>query len=812
MDTVLVRRAPETIIPKGGTIMRWSFVASVLLAGGPFAQVVSGAEPDLAAALPQLPSQVFSKAEAQERQLDQMLSRDIRRRRDAANQRETQAWRTLQSRADRERYRDARLSALKASLGTLPSTSSELQLRITRTLDGDGFRIENVIFQSRPGVWVTANLYGPHPPRPSMPGILIVHSHHNPKTQSELQDMGMTWARLGCLVLIMDQLGHGERRTHPFLTEKDYPGSFRPGRQDYYFRFNTGMQLHLVGESLIGWMVGDLMRGVDLLLSRSGIDKERIILLGSVAGGGDPAAVTAALDRRITAAAPFNFGGPQPETVYPLPEDAESRFNYAGSGSWESTRNLRLSCRDGFLPWVIVGSLAPRPLVYAHEFAWDSQRDPVWARLQQIYRWYDRPGNLASVAGRGSVTGKPPESTHCNNIGPVHRQQIYPWLQRWFGMPPPAEEYQQRRPSEDLLCWTPASLAELKPRPLHEVLQTLAADRLAEARRALRDDAGRYRPEAVRAAWARLLGDTEPPQAAKLEHRTTERLGSATVERLVLEVEPGIVVPTLLLRPERPAAAPPPVVVGVAQAGKQAFLRERAEVISRLLMAGIAVALPDLRGTGETQPGSGRGRQSAATALSSSELMLGGTMVGARLRDLRAVLGYLRSRDDFRHAPVALWGEAFAPANSPDRNLRVPLDAERLPDHAEPLGGLLAVFAALYAPEVKAVYAEGGLVGYESVLGSPFIYVPHDALVPGALTVGDLGDVTAALAPRRVRLAGLVTGVNRRATAEELRRGYAAAHEAYRQLGAGEALNVTVEPPTATELASWFRQALLAGK
>ena len=55
-----------------------------------------------------------------------------------------------------------------------------------------------------------------------MPGILIAHSHHRPKTQGELQDMGMTWARAGCVVLVIDQLGHGERADHPFQNEQNY--------------------------------------------------------------------------------------------------------------------------------------------------------------------------------------------------------------------------------------------------------------------------------------------------------------------------------------------------------------------------------------------------------------------------------------------------------------------------------------------------------------------------------------------------------------------------------------------------------------
>ena len=184
-----------------------------------------------------------------------------------------------------------------------------------------------------------------------MPGILVSHSHHNPKTQGELQDMGVTWARSGCLVLVPDHLGHGERRQHPFRSEADYPRPFRAGRQDYYFRANAGMQLHLVGESLMGWMAWDLMRGLDLLLSQPGIDGDRIILLGAVAGGGDPAAVTAALDPRVKAAVPFNFGGPQPD--YAVPDDPARDFYWFGVPSWESTRCLRLGARDGFAHWVI---------------------------------------------------------------------------------------------------------------------------------------------------------------------------------------------------------------------------------------------------------------------------------------------------------------------------------------------------------------------------------------------------------------------------------------------------------------------------
>src|SRR5256885_14525504 len=57
------------------------------------------------------------------------------------------------------------------------------------------------LFRSQPDLWVTANLYLPAKKSESMPGMLIVHAHHAPKTQGELQDMGIMWAKLGCAVL-----------------------------------------------------------------------------------------------------------------------------------------------------------------------------------------------------------------------------------------------------------------------------------------------------------------------------------------------------------------------------------------------------------------------------------------------------------------------------------------------------------------------------------------------------------------------------------------------------------------------------------
>ncbi len=751
-----------------------------LVAATPPAPAAEGDHKALAARLASLGEKDVAARDEQARRFPQMLARDARAQRDAANRRESEAWRAVKDRAGWERFRDARLKALRESLGTFPEPPRALPVRVTATLRGDGYRIENLVFESRPGLWVTANLYLPEKPARPMPGILLCHSHHNPKAQGELQDMGTTWARLGCAVLVMDQLGHGERRQHPFVDEKAFAGRFRPGRQDYYFRYNVALQLHLAGESLIGWMAWDLMRGVDLLLARPGIDKEKIVLMGAVAGGGDPAAVTAALDRRIAAAVPFNFGGPQPETTYPLPADADAAFNYAGGGSWESTRNLRLSARDGFLPWVIVGGLAPRRLVYAHEFAWDRDRDPVWARLQKIYGFYNVPDHLAFAHGRGKLSGQPPESTHCNNIGAEHRKHIYLALKRWFDIDPPEKEQQARRSAAELTCLTPALARAIKPQPAWGLARSLGEERAEAFRKRLSGLDPAARRKELREAWGRLLDEARSEGKANVLSRDERKVGDVTLERVLLEVEPGVDVPMLLVLPPRKADERLAVVVGVAQEGKSAFLKGRAEELAGLLGGGVAVCLPDVRGTGETQPGGGRGRTSAATSISATELMVGHPLLGLRLRDLRSVLGYLRGRKELDAKKIVLWGDSFAPVNGPGAAVEVPLDAEKMPHQAEPLGGLLALFGALFEEDVRAASVRGGLVSYESLLRGPYLWVPHDAVVPGALTAGDLADVAAALAPRSLRLEGLVDGLNRAVSAGAMKQAFKSAREAYR--------------------------------
>jgi dienelactone hydrolase len=719
-----------------------------------------------------------------------MIERDIVRRSDAVNARNRGEWAKITSRDQWEKFRDERIERLRKSLGEYPAPPAKLNVRTTGTVNGDGFTIENVVYESRPGQWVTGNLYVPAKPGKAMPGILIATAHHTAKTQGELQDMGMTWARAGCLVLVIDQVGYGERRSHPFNKDEDYPKPYRTGRQDYFFRQDTGIQLQLLGDSLMGWFAWDLMRGVDLLLARDGIDPKKIILLGSVAGGGDPAGVTAALDRRITCCVPFNFGGPQPETRYPLPDDAETSFNYLGGSYWDSTRGLRLGGRDDFLHWVIVGSIAPRHVIHGHEFSWDGEHDPVWKRYQKIWgEFYKAPGDVGVAHGTGVLKGKPPEASHCTHIGTIHRRMIHPLFERWFGIKV-SGEYSMPRKRDELICLTDKAREELKPKSLNELMSALGQERIEAARKRLAGKSPAERRQLLRDDWSKLLGPVTParPPVVKAQTADDQSVAGAKVERIVLEVEPDIVVPVVILTPAK-LTGRAPVVIGLAQSGKAGFLKERAAELQKLVQAGAIVVLPDVRGTGETRSGD--------TDLSTNLQLFGETLLGERLRDLRSVLLYLRERKDVDAKRIALWGDSFAPPNPADTNFKVPRGVDAWPRGPEPLGGLLALFGALFEDDIRAVYVAGGLANYHGVLTHFAVLIPHSSSVPGALTAGDICDVAGSLAPRPLRLEALVDQQNRSLSATDVKRDYAPAVQGYTATPQALSLNETRSSPAA---------------
>jgi len=186
-----------------------------------------------------------------------------------------------------------------------------------------------------------------------------------------------------------------------------------------------------------------------------------------------------------------------------------------------------------------------------------------------------------------------------------------------------------------------------------------------------------------------------------------------------------------------------------------------------------------------------------------NELMLGNSLLGDRLKDLRGVLGYLASRPDLDSQRMGLWGDSFSPANPARLALDEMPQWQVGPDiqhQAEPLGGLLAILGAVYEDDVRAVAARGTLSSYSSILDDGFAYVPADVIAPRLLEAGDVADLAGAVSPRPLLLEGTVDARGRPVAGSALESQLKPLYDAYRQASS----NLVVRDSRTADLAEWF--------
>lgn len=164
----------------------------------------------------------------------------------------------------------------------------DLDMQIVETLEGDGFVVHNILFQSQLGVYVPANLYVPKGNGP-FPAVINSHGHWpDAKKGAIVQQTAQLLARNGFVCLNMDAWGAGERgsnHTH------EYHGA------------SLGSSLLDLGIPLMGMQLLDNQRAIDLLQSLPYVDANSIGATGA-SGGGNQTWWLAALDERIKAVVP----------------------------------------------------------------------------------------------------------------------------------------------------------------------------------------------------------------------------------------------------------------------------------------------------------------------------------------------------------------------------------------------------------------------------------------------------------------------------------------------------------------------------
>ncbi|NSW91442.1 MAG: prolyl oligopeptidase family serine peptidase [Firmicutes bacterium] len=265
------------------------------------------------------------------------------------------------------------------SIGGLPPGDTPLNPRITGIIDCDGFRIEKVFFESRPGTYVTANLYIPDGITSPRGAVLFLCGHHKQaKHTDEYQVVCRYLVRAGLVVLAQDPIGQGERLSYYDKATGKTNVDWGVIEHDY-----AGCQCWPLGDGIARYFVHDAMRGIDYLCTRPEVDPSKIGVTGN-SGGGTQTALMMMCDPRIAAAAPATFLMNRQTYMYTdMPQDSEQ--------IWPG-----LTAR-GFDHEDILISMVPKPVlvlaVTSDFFPIEGTRRTV-ERTRRFWEMYGKKDNL----------------------------------------------------------------------------------------------------------------------------------------------------------------------------------------------------------------------------------------------------------------------------------------------------------------------------------------------------------------------------------------------------------------------------------
>jgi cephalosporin-C deacetylase-like acetyl esterase len=326
--------------------------------------------------------------------MDQIAQEQLRRRETVlANVRNS---------ADAERRKQFVRQTMLSLLGGLPDYRGPLNPRTTGRIQGEGYAIEKVMFESLPGFYVTANLYRPNQAG-RYPGVLL-QAGHTQEGKPEGQRLAANLALKGFVVLAFDPVGQGEReQTYDRRVDRPLAGWSVPEH------IQAGAQSILVGESVARYFIWDAMRALDYLVSRPDVDSARLGAVGC-SGGGALTAFIGALDPRVKAVAPacyvnsyrLLFAGPDPDSEMSWPNFLSSGLDVADF--------VELSAPN---PWLILATDG--------DYFTPGGARLVYEEARRWFGFYNAEDKLHFFVGRGPH-GTPLET----------REEIYKWMIRWL--------------------------------------------------------------------------------------------------------------------------------------------------------------------------------------------------------------------------------------------------------------------------------------------------------------------------------------------------------------------------------------------
>jgi dienelactone hydrolase len=606
----------------------------------------------------------------------------------------------LKTKADAEAYVRSVQEKIAACFGPFPE-KTPLNPKITGVVERDAYRIEKLIFESRPDFLVTANLYVPKGRKFPLPGVVGTCGHStNGKAAEAYQSFAQGLARQGYVVLIYDPIGQGERFQY---TDEKLNSTVGAGVREHLL---AGNQQFLVGQFFGAWRAWDGIRALDYLLTRDEVDPRHVGVTGN-SGGGTMTTWLCGVERRWTMAAPSCFVTTFRRNMEnELPADTEQC----------PPRALALGLdHDDFL-----AAMAPKPvIILGKEKDYFDVRgvEEAYSRLKRLYRLLGAEDNIAMFVGP-TYHGYTQEN----------REAMYRWFNRVTGVSDAKSEPALTIESDETLWCTPrGQVAELKSRTVYSFTKEQAQS-LAASRAALGGDE-------LRQAVSQTL--KLPPRKGVPDYRILRPLPSRKYPRpnavtYAVNTEPGI--ETLVYRLldqqhySRPPQGPKRAVLYVSHHSSDAELRDE-PLIGELIKAEPESALYtcDVRGIGESQPDT-CGQNSFLTPYGSDyfyaihSIMLDQPYVGRKTHDVLRVLDWLKANG---HTEIHLAAKGW--------------------------GTLPATFAALLSEQVVQVTLKNALTSYADLATAETYDWPLSSLLPTVLEKFDLPDCYRALSAKNLR-------------------------------------------------------------
>lgn len=595
----------------------------------------------------------------------------------------------LKTPEDVARRQVALRAAFREALGELPAEKTPLNPRVVGRDRRDGYSVERVIYESRPGHHVTANLYLPDAP-PPFPGVLVPCGHSaNGKAAETYQRISILLARNGMAALCFDPIGQGERVQ--WLDDAGKP-VVKASTAEHDL---VGIGALLVGRSAAGYRVWDAVRSLDYLASRPEIDPNKLGCTGN-SGGGTETAYLMAFDDRVAVAAPSCYM-----------TSLERLF--ATIGPQDAEQNLTGQVALGIEHADYATMRAPKPTLLSVGTRDYFDINGAWDTFREVKRIYCglRAGERFDLF----------ESDEPHGFTRPRREACMRWMRRWLlgKDDAPVETDFPISADRDLQCTeTGQVLTSLRGKSAFD-LNAEAAEACKEGRAALCISlTGEALREEVRKRLA--LPAKAGPIVVHPPARTARNGYSIT--RWAFETEPGVLVPVLLFRGEPAADRPLVVYVGADRA-----LAAPGGAIEARIKAGEHVALVEPRGMGEGTPEVKGGAFGPDLREAFLALHLNRPLLGQRVFDL---LQALRGLDSEARMPIHLVG--IGP------------------------GGPIVLHAALLSDRVASVTVERSVPSWSLVARTKSPRGDLAGVVPGVLARYDLPDLASALAPRRVTI------------------------------------------------------------